>query len=125
VNACLMKLRSQKRRAALSLDAMLPSFDEDGNHSQPINPWPDRAFEQIERTETRAIVRKCIDMLPSDHRTILILRDIEELDTDETSAVLGISRAAVKTRLHRARQMLRSLLEPVLADDNSDVGQAS
>jgi RNA polymerase sigma-70 factor (ECF subfamily) len=125
VNACLMKVRSQKRRAALSLDALLPSFDEDGNHAQAISPWPDRAIEQIEQKETRAIVRECIDMLPSDHRTILILRDLEELDTDETSAVLGISRAAVKTRLHRARQMLRSLLEPVLADDNADVGLAS
>jgi RNA polymerase sigma-70 factor (ECF subfamily) len=45
---------------------------------------------------------------------VLVLRDIEEFDTDQTAARLGCTPAAVKTRLHRARQALRSLLEPVL-----------
>ncbi|MCI0348669.1 MAG: sigma-70 family RNA polymerase sigma factor, partial [Acidobacteriales bacterium] len=123
--ACLMKLRSQKRRAALSLDVLVPSFDEEGNHAHPVSPWPDRGIEHVERKETRKIVRECIDMLPDDYRSILILRDIEELDTDETAAMLGISQAAVKTRLHRARQALRTLLEPVLADDNATMWQVS
>jgi RNA polymerase sigma-70 factor (ECF subfamily) len=64
-------------------------------------------------------------MLPVEYRSILILRDIEELDTDETAVMLGISRAAVKTRLHRARQALRTLLEPVLADAAATVRQVS
>jgi RNA polymerase sigma-70 factor (ECF subfamily) len=117
VNACLMKLRSQKRRATVSLDALLPTFDEVGNHSHPVSSWTSDAIEHIERRETRTLVRDYIDRLPDDYRTILILRDIEELDTDETAAVLKLSRAAVKTRLHRARQALRSLLEPALGED--------
>jgi RNA polymerase sigma-70 factor (ECF subfamily) len=116
VNSCLMKLRSQKRRTVMSLDALLPAFDESGKHAYPVTPWRDRATERIEQKETRAIVRKCIDQLPDDYRAILILRDIEELDTDETAALLGISRAAVKTRLHRARQALRTLLAPILLE---------
>jgi len=55
-------------------------------------------------------VRAAIDRLPERYRTILLLRDIEELDTEETAAVLGLTVAAVKTRLHRARQALRGLL---------------
>lgn len=112
VNACLMKLRSRKRREAVSVNTLLPEFDESGNHVQPVAPWPCQVSEHIEQAETQAMVRKCVDQLPDDHRTILILRDIEELDTDTTAATLGISRAAVKTRLHRARQALRTMLEP-------------
>jgi RNA polymerase sigma-70 factor, ECF subfamily len=111
VNACLMKLRSQKRRNAVSLDALLPTFDEHGNHATPVASWPESAAHEIEKAETHEKVRNCIDQLPDDYRTIVILRDIEELDTDETAALLGLSRVAVKTRLHRARQALRTLLE--------------
>jgi RNA polymerase sigma-70 factor (ECF subfamily) len=55
-----------------------------------------------------------IDELPEGYRNVLILRDIEELDTDETAEAMGLSVGAVKTRLHRARQALRELLEPHL-----------
>jgi RNA polymerase sigma-70 factor (ECF subfamily) len=50
------------------------------------------------------------DRLPDSYRSVVVLRDIEELDTDETAASLGMSVAAVKTRLHRGRQALRTLL---------------
>ena len=54
-------------------------------------------------------------MLPDDFRTILLLRDIEELSTEEAAAVLEITVVAAKVRLHRARQALRTLLEPHFA----------
>jgi len=57
-------------------------------------------------------VRRCIDQLPDGHRTVLLLRDIEEMDTQETAALLGVTENAVKIRLHRARQALRTLLDP-------------
>ena len=57
------------------------------------------------------MVRKAIDRLPANYRTVLLLRDVEELDTDEAAAILGVTPNAVKTRLHRARQALRTLLE--------------
>jgi RNA polymerase sigma-70 factor (ECF subfamily) len=114
VNACLMKLRAQKRRDTVSLSTLLPRFDDAGRHCQPVSPWGSQNLEHIERSEIRHTVRACIDQLPEDYRAILILRDIKELDTTDTAALLGVSRAAVKTRLHRARQALRTLLEPVL-----------
>ena len=60
----------------------------------------------------RAEVRAAIDKLPDAYRTVLLLRDIEEFDTDDTARLLGISISLVKTRLHRARQALRTLLDP-------------
>jgi RNA polymerase sigma-70 factor (ECF subfamily) len=52
-----------------------------------------------------------VDALPDSYRTVLLLRDIEELDTEETADLLGSTANAVKIRLHRARQALRTLLE--------------
>jgi RNA polymerase sigma-70 factor (ECF subfamily) len=57
------------------------------------------------------MVRTAIDQLPATYRTILLLRDIEELDTEETAAALGITVNAAKIRLHRSRQALKTLLE--------------
>jgi RNA polymerase sigma-70 factor (ECF subfamily) len=54
-------------------------------------------------------------MLPDDYRIVLILRDIEECSTEETAEQLGTTVGAVKTRLHRARQALRTLLTPHFA----------
>ncbi len=114
VNACLMKLRSKKRRSAASLDELLPSFDEHGCHAQLVVVWGDQAAARLEQDEVRSAVRNCIDQLPEQYRAILILRDIEEFDTEQTATLLGLSQCAVKTRLHRARQALRTLLEQVL-----------
>ena len=119
-NTCLMKLRSRKRREMLSLESLMPAFDGNGQCAQPVDPWAIQASEYAACKETRTIVRTSIDRLPEDYRAILILRDIEELDTDETAAILGLSRSATKTRLHRARQALRAVLDPMLADEEFD-----
>jgi RNA polymerase sigma-70 factor (ECF subfamily) len=79
-----------------------------------VLPWEPAAETLAERHETRALVRRAIERLPESYRTVLLLRDIEERDTDETAALLGITPQAVKTRLHRARQALRGLLEAEL-----------
>jgi RNA polymerase sigma-70 factor (ECF subfamily) len=60
-------------------------------------------------------VRQAIEGLPESYRTVLLLRDIEELDTSEVAELMGLSPNAVKTRLHRARQALRGLLHPRFA----------
>jgi len=112
VNAALMKLRSRRRRPEESIDDLLPQFAEDGHHAQSVSPWKDTAEVALQRHETRALVRKCIDRLPEIYRTVLLLRDIEELDTEEAAQLLRISANAVKIRLHRARQALRTLLDP-------------
>ena len=56
-------------------------------------------------------MRDAIDTLPDSYRTVLLLRDIEELDTAETAKLLGCTAGNVKTRLHRARMALRTVLE--------------
>ena len=72
--------------------------------------WSPSAIELIETRQTQEFVRSCIDQLPDLYRTVLLLRDIEELDTAETAALLGVSDGVVKVRLHRARHALRKLL---------------
>ena len=57
------------------------------------------------------MVRRAIERLPESYRQVLMLRDIEDFDTDETADLIGASVNAVKIRLHRARQALRTLLE--------------
>lgn len=112
VNCALMKLRSRGRRPEECLDDLLPTFDETGHRVEPGPAWCEHPEEKMERTERAALVRRCIMMLPAGHRNVLMLRDIEELDTEETARVLGITENAAKIRLHRARQALRTLLDP-------------
>jgi RNA polymerase sigma-70 factor (ECF subfamily) len=111
INAGLMKLRSRRRRREDPIDDLLPRFVEEGHFAEPVAQWEGEAETLLEHHETRTMVRRAIDRLPENYRSVLILRDIEELDTDETAAALGIMPNAVKTRLHRARQALRTLLE--------------
>jgi RNA polymerase sigma-70 factor (ECF subfamily) len=114
INECLMR-RRRKRPRTVPLDDLLPAFDASGRHARAVAPWAPDAEERLTRDETRAQVRACIDRLPDAYRTVILLRDIEGLDTDQAADVLGTSRGVVKTRLHRARQALRTLLEPVVS----------
>lgn len=111
VNACLMRLRRKAARPEASIDALLPRFQPDGHFEHSVAAWKPHAPTGIEADETHRAVRECVALLPDDYRTVLILRDVEELDTEETATMLGISSNAVKTRLHRARLALRELID--------------
>jgi len=117
VNACLMKLRSQRRRHEVEIDDLLPTFDETGHQSAPDAAWSDGPVAHAARVELQQHVRACTDQLPDDYRNVLLMRDIEQLDTDEAARMLHCSTACVKTRLHRARQALRTLLSPMMQAD--------
>jgi RNA polymerase sigma-70 factor (ECF subfamily) len=112
VNASLMKLRTRRRKPEESIEELLPSFREDGHLAEQSTGWREGADALIERDETKTLVRDAIERLPEAYRTVLLLRDIEEYDTEETALELDLTKAAVKTRLHRARQALRQLLDP-------------
>lgn len=112
VNACLMKLRSARSRNATSIESLLPTFDETGHNARHVAAWSESPADQLHASEMRIKVRDCIDRLPDAYRVVLLLRDIEQIDTQEAAQRLGISTAALKVRLHRARQALRTLLEP-------------
>jgi RNA polymerase sigma-70 factor (ECF subfamily) len=111
VNAALMKIRTRSRRPEESIEDMLPRFIEDGHHAEPTSEWGSASM-LLEQRETRERVRAAIDQLPESYRTVLLLRDIEELDTAEVAQLLGLTPNTVKIRLHRARQALAKLLEP-------------
>lgn len=112
VNAALMKLRTRKRKPEQSIESLLPAFLEDGHHEERFKSWDEPVDTLLERAETRELVRKQIDALPESYRTVLVLRDIEGLDTEETANVLGLTVNATKIQLHRARQALRTMLAP-------------
>jgi len=113
VNCALMRLRAARRRGEMNkveIDDVLPRFDTAGNWIEH-NLLSPPAYLSVEVSETRAMVRRCIDLLPHNYRTVLILRDIDELNTEEAAQLLNLTPTAVKVRLHRARQALKVLLE--------------
>jgi RNA polymerase sigma-70 factor (ECF subfamily) len=116
VNAALMKLRSRERGLdEESIEPLLPRFRADGHQIESSVRWRG-AEEAMEKAELRKIVHEAIGKLPDSHRIVLLLRDIEELTPEETADALGITRTAVKVRLHRGRQALRTLLDPHLRE---------
>jgi RNA polymerase sigma-70 factor (ECF subfamily) len=119
VNAALMMLRARRRRHEIAIDDLLPRFDdsEAEHHLGTIAPWRRTAEDEAVLAETRALVRGAIDRLPPNYRDVLLLRDIEQLDTAETAEALSVTPNAVKTRLHRARLALRALLDPHFRND--------
>ena len=114
INACLMKLRSSRRRPETSIEDLLPKFDESGHRVAEPEEWRESAETALQRSQTRRRVREAIDRLPEAYRSVLMLRDIEELSTAETARMLNVTENAVKIRLHRARQALRTLLGSAL-----------
>jgi len=116
VNSALMKLRSKKRKAEASIDDLLPEFDgSDGRIEPTFQPAPE-AHDTLETAERRTAVHLAISQLPENYRNVILLRDIQELSTDEVAAELDISPGAVKVRLHRARGALKKLLDPLLEE---------
>ena len=114
INACLMKLRSSRRRPETSIEDLLPKFDESGHRVAEPEEWRESAETALDRSQTRRRVREAIAQLPEHYRSVLLLRDIEELSTAEAARLLNLTENAVKIRLHRARQALRTLLGSAL-----------
>jgi RNA polymerase sigma-70 factor, ECF subfamily len=78
----------------------------------PATPDPEHAAAQ---RQIRHLIERAIDDLPEAFRVVFVMRDVEDLSTEETAALLGLPPATVKTRLHRARRELRCALDEQLA----------
>ncbi len=112
-NASLMKLRATKPHT--SLDEA--SSGDDGDFiPQTVVDWSVTPDEALLNSELRTQMDAALDHLPEALRTVFVLRDIEGLSVEETSRVLEISVANVKTRLHRARLALREALSCYFAE---------
>ena len=119
INQALMQLRSRKRRPEESLDHLLPEFDINACRIEAAWPQLLNAEDICAQNQLRKLVHAKIASLPESYRSILLLRDIEDLSTAEVAKQLGLSEANVKVRLHRARSALKSLLDPVLRGEVS------
>lgn len=116
-NACYMKRRKSvfAPKQELSLDELLPSFDEDGDTRRlQIADWSALPDDLVLRAELKKVLEEAIADLPELYRSVILLRDVEELSTEEAAQVLGVGADAVKTRLHRARLAVRQKLDRYL-----------
>jgi len=108
VNEALMRLRKRKTDRTVPLDEPVELGEE--TVAREIAVWEDNPEQRYSKEEWRTILDEAVEGLKPDFRTVFVLRDIEELSTEETAETLGISVPAVKSRLLRARLALRETL---------------
>jgi len=119
VNEALMKLRKRKSDRTVSLDE--PHETDEDSVTREIAVWDDDPEKTYSREELHEILARAVDSLKPGFRTVFVLRDIEELSTEETAEALGISVPAVKSRLLRARLQLRERLTRLFKRKGDDV----
>jgi RNA polymerase sigma-70 factor (ECF subfamily) len=112
MNEARMKLRKDRRHLYESLDQPKKGEDEGDYVPRDFADWREIPSEALENARLREALKKGLSSLPVKYRQVLILRDIEHLNIAETAGLMGISDAAVKTRLLRARLMMRDALAP-------------
>jgi len=114
-NNCLMKLRRSKlAQASVSLEGH-DHDDPHGDGGTHVPAWRDTPLDDVVRGEIRGALDDAISKLPPAYRAVFLLRDVENRSAKETARILGLSVAAVKSRLHRARAFLRDELTPYMA----------
>jgi RNA polymerase sigma-70 factor, ECF subfamily len=116
VSITLNEARSRIRsRNTIKMESLDEPADDQGHISPALlRDWKEIPSEALERKEVRLLLQQAITALPLIYREVFQLRDIEQLSVNEAAAALGISIAAVKVRLHRARMMLQKKLAPEL-----------
>ncbi|HCC56095.1 MAG TPA: RNA polymerase subunit sigma-24 [Solibacterales bacterium] len=108
VNQALMKLRKRKTDRTVSMDEGIDTGED--IVAREIATWDPSPEEQYGREELAEILDSAVQSLAPAYRTVFVLRDIEDLSTEETAAALDLSIPAVKSRLLRARLQLREKL---------------
>jgi RNA polymerase sigma-70 factor (ECF subfamily) len=119
VNEALMKLRKRRSDRTVPLDEPVDTGEE--AVAREIAVWEDNPEQRYSHEEMQQILDDAVDELKPDFRTVFVLRDIEEMSTEETAEALGISVPAVKSRLLRARLALREKLTRKFKRKGEDV----
>jgi RNA polymerase sigma-70 factor (ECF subfamily) len=110
-NAAYQKLRGrQSKRHEVSWEDLVPSFDDKGQHAEVAVDWSRRLKDPAIEGELRGVLGRAIDELPADYRTAFLLHDVEGLSNPEIAQTLQVKLAAIKSRVHRARLLLRRRL---------------
>jgi len=114
-NACLMQRRKSvfAPEHELSVEELPPAFEITDSMRLPD--------DELQQSEVRAVLHQVIGELPPPYRCVVLLRDIEQLSTEETAQILDLTEEAVKTRLHRARAAMRQKLDCYLRNRCIDV----
>jgi RNA polymerase sigma-70 factor, ECF subfamily len=112
LNEARSRIRSRNTMKMESLDE--PAEEQGNTPPYLLRDWKEIPSEALERKEVRLLLQEAITGLPLIYREVFQLRDIEQLSVNEAAVALGISIAAVKVRLHRARMMLQKKLAPEL-----------
>ena len=108
------RMRRRKQHAHM-IEPIVDHQDEEGNYiPRDFADWREIPSETLERKEVRQKLAEALASLGENYREVFVLRDMQHLSIEETAKALGISTASVKTRLLRARLMLRDLLAPGL-----------
>ena len=114
MNAALNTRRGKRHEVETPLDAALPTFHADGHRNGDraylVADWTQTPEAEALSSETRAVLGRAIEALPDHYRVVLILRDVEGLSNEEVAAAVGDSVGSVKSRLHRARMVVREQL---------------
>ena len=113
INEGRKRLRKAKGAAEDSIEEETEAHEGDYTPA-PLTDWREIPLEALERKELREALRIAVMELPDIYRQVFTLRDLEELNIEETAQALGITAGAVKVRLHRARIMLQKRLVPYL-----------
>jgi RNA polymerase sigma-70 factor (ECF subfamily) len=114
-----MKLRKRKSDRSVPLDEPVDTGED--TVAREIAVWEENPEDRYSREEMGQILEEAVDSLKPAFRTVFVLRDIEELSTEETAETLGISIPAVKSRLLRARLQLREKLTRFFKRKGDDV----
>jgi RNA polymerase sigma-70 factor, ECF subfamily len=110
VNQALMRLRKEKRRSSIVPFRTGASIDAESPETQVPDTRSESPSAAAIRAETRRILERRIDELPSSFRAVFIMREVEDMGIDEIAECLSIAPATVRTRLFRARALLRAAL---------------
>ena len=111
INEAKMRLRKDRRHLYDSIED--PGENEEGDYTpRDFADWREIPSEQLQRKELRQALERAVNSLAPKYRQVFVLRDVQDLSIAETSAALGITTASVKTRLLRARLMIRDALAP-------------
>ncbi len=114
-NAAMMRLRRPRRDYVPLEEASEP--DDGTPVPQQLYDWTQVPDREVQKAELREEMEKAIGELPERLRAVFVMRELEELSTEETAQALGVTPEAVKTRLHRARLWLRERLAAYFASD--------
>jgi len=113
INEGRKRLRKAKTAAEESIEEEAEGHEGDYTPA-PLTDWREIPLEALEREEIREALRGAVAELPDIYRQVFTLRDLEELNVEETAQALGINANVVKVRLHRARILLQKRLVPFL-----------